>query len=104
MLFQQVLKRGQSPRMSTGLTGIESRLRPLFKKSDNTHVMVGVLPVTLFASGHTFFVSRMAHLMHAHPYMVHTTFQYGGAQGKRHRLREAMIWEDDEAYYSGARP
>jgi len=39
-------------------------------------------------------------LMHDHPYMVHTTFQYGGAQGKRHRLREAMMWEDSTEYYS----
>ena len=31
---------------------------------------------------------------------VHTTFQYGGAQGKRHRLRESMIWEDSSEYYS----
>ena len=38
--------------------------------------------------------------MHNHPYMVHTTFQYGGAQGKRHRLREAMMWEDSPEYYS----
>ena len=50
-----------------------------------------------FASGHTFFVTRMSYLMHTHPYTVHTTFQYSGAQGKRHRLRESMIWEDDEA-------
>ncbi len=64
--------------------------------------MAGVLPVSLFASGHTFFVTRMAHLMQTHPYMVHTTFQYGGVQGKRHRLREAMMWEDDEAYYAAA--
>jgi len=27
-----------------------------------------------------------------YPFSVHTTFQYGGAPGKRHRLREAMIW------------
>ena len=33
------------------------------------------------------------------PYSIHTTFQYGGADGKRHRLREAMAWEDDPAYY-----
>ena len=32
--------------------------------------------------------------------MVHTTFQYGGAQGKRHRLRESMVWEDEPEYYS----
>ena len=31
--------------------------------------------------------------------MVHTTFQYGGVEGKRHRLREAMMWEDDPSYY-----
>jgi len=33
---------------------------------------------------------------------VHTTFQYGGAQGKRHRLRDAMMWEDEPDYYSAA--
>ena len=32
--------------------------------------------------------------------MVHTTFQYGGAQGKRHRLRESMMWEDEPDYYA----
>ena len=97
VLFSQVLSQG-----SGGRTVDRDRLRPMYKRSDGTHVMAGVLPVSLFASGHTFFVSRMAHLMHEHPFMVHTTFQYGGAQGKRHRLREAMMWEDDPAYYSQA--
>jgi hypothetical protein len=96
VLFQQVLSQG-----SGGRTVDRDRLRPMFARKDGTHVMAGVLPVSLFASGHTFFVSRMAHLMQDHPYMVHTTFQYGGAQGKRHRLREAMMWEDDAAYFSG---
>lgn len=63
-------------------------------------LLAGVLPVALFASGHTFFVTRMAHLMRRHPYMVHTTFQYGGTEGKRHRLREGMMWEDEPTYYS----
>ena len=31
---------------------------------------------------------------------MHTTFQYGGAEGKRHRLREGMMWEDDDDYYA----
>ena len=62
-------------------------------------LLAGVLPVALFASGHTFFVTRMAHVMGRTPFMVHTTFQYGGTEGKRHRLREGMMWEDDEAYY-----
>jgi len=97
VLFATVLRRGAGGgRMS------EDRLKPLFKTKEGRHLNAGVLPVSLFASGHTFFVSRMAHLMHTQPYMVHTTFQYGGAQGKRHRLREGMIWEDEPAYYSEA--
>ena len=95
VLFSQVLSKG-----SGGRTVDRDRLRPMFKREDDTHVMAGVLPVSLFASGHTFFVSRMAHLMHQHPFMVHTTFQYGGAQGKRHRLRESMVWEDEPDYYA----
>ena len=34
------------------------------------------------------------------PYSVHTTFQYSGAIGKTHRLREAMLWEDEPSYYT----
>ena len=67
VLFGQVLGKG-----SGGRTVDRDRLRPMYKRKDGTHVMAGVLPVSLFASGHTFFVSRMAHLMHQHPYMVHT--------------------------------
>ena len=33
------------------------------------------------------------------PYSIHTTFQYGGAPGKRHRLREAGVWVDPPKYY-----
>jgi hypothetical protein len=95
VLFASVLRRG-----SGGGKMSADRLKPLYRTKAGKHLNAGVLPVSLFASGHTFFVSRMAHLMHTHPYMVHTTFQYGGAQGKRHRLRESMIWEDSEAYYS----
>ena len=95
VLFAQVLNKGSSGRVVD-----RDRLRRMFTKSDGNHVLAGVLPVSLFASGHTFFVSRMAHLMHQHPYMVHTTFQYGGAQGKRHRLRESMMWEDEPEYYA----
>ena len=63
-------------------------------------VVGGILPLSLFAGGHTHFVSRMAwRANNAAPYSVHTTFQYGGAPGKRHRLREAMLWHDSEDYY-----
>ncbi|XP_065035380.1 arabinosyltransferase XEG113-like isoform X3 [Musa acuminata AAA Group] len=33
------------------------------------------------------------------PYAVHTTFQFAGSDGKRHRLREAMLFYDQPAYY-----
>lgn len=35
--------------------------------------------------------------------MVHTTFQYGGSDGKRTRLREAMVFADPPEYYTPAR-
>ena len=38
--------------------------------------------------------------MGVEPYIVHQTFQYGGVKGKRHRLREAMLWHDPPEYYS----
>eukprot|EP00962_Isochrysis_galbana_P037298 scaffold12998_cov113-Isochrysis_galbana.AAC.2 len=99
VLFGSVLKKGM---LHGGPDEGGSRLKKLYRTKSGSHLMVGVLPVSLFASGHTHFVSRMAHLMHTTPYMVHTTFQYGGAQGKRHRLREAMMWEDEPGYYAEA--
>lgn len=33
------------------------------------------------------------------PYAVHTTFQYAGTEGKRHRLREGMFFYDPKDYY-----
>jgi hypothetical protein len=39
-------------------------------------------------------------VMEVRPYVVHQTFQFGGTRGKRHRLREAMLWYDGDAYYS----
>lgn len=33
------------------------------------------------------------------PYAVHTTFQYAGTDGKRHRLREGMFFFDPPEYY-----
>lgn len=33
------------------------------------------------------------------PYAVHTTFQYAGTEGKRHRLREAMVFYDPPEYF-----
>ena len=99
VLFANVLRRGGGGARNGKARA--DRLMPMYKTSEGRNLMAGVLPVSLFASGHTFFVSRMAHIMHREPYMVHTTFQYGGAQGKRHRLREGLFWEDDAEYYNG---
>jgi hypothetical protein len=35
----------------------------------------------------------------AQPYAVHATFQFAGTPGKRHRLRESMLFEDPPDYF-----
>ena len=65
----------------------------------NRSIAIGILPISTFCSGHTYFVQRMPERYHLAPYSVHTTFQYSGAVGKMHRLREAKLWEDVPAYY-----
>ncbi|KAL7164621.1 hypothetical protein ACSBR2_040504 [Camellia fascicularis] len=60
---------------------------------------LGVLPASIFCSGHTYFVQAMYQQLRLEPYAVHTTFQYAGTEGKRHRLREAMIFYDPPEYY-----
>ena len=66
----------------------------------NQTVTFGVLPVSSFASGHTYFVQQMYKTQNVKPYVVHTTFQFGGSAGKRHRLREGGLWQDPPEYYS----
>lgn len=53
---------------------------------------IGILPVALFASGHTYFVQRLHERMGLEVYCVHATFQYSGTTGKRHRMRERQLW------------
>ncbi|THG23092.1 hypothetical protein TEA_013171 [Camellia sinensis var. sinensis] len=60
---------------------------------------LGVLPASIFCSGHTYFVQAMYQQLRLEPYAVHTTFQYAGTEGKRHRLREAMIFYDPPEFY-----
>jgi hypothetical protein len=63
-------------------------------------VLMGVLPVALFSNGHTFYVQRLQdRLQDLQPYAVHATFQYGGTPGKRHRMREALVWYGDTKEY-----
>lgn len=61
----------------------------------------GILPVSLFCSGHTGFVQKMhAKLGFNAPYALHATFQYSGTRGKIERFREAGAWVDSAAYYA----
>ena len=55
-------------------------------------LLVGVLPVALFASGHTFYIRNLAEALGLEPYAAHNNFQFSGLEGKRHRFREALLW------------
>ncbi|PKA64104.1 hypothetical protein AXF42_Ash005116 [Apostasia shenzhenica] len=63
---------------------------------------LGILPSSIFCSGHTYFVQAMFQQLRMEPYAVHTTFQFAGTEGKRHRLREAMVFHDEPAYYDSS--
>ncbi|XP_068634406.1 arabinosyltransferase XEG113-like [Aristolochia californica] len=63
------------------------------------NLKMGILPASIFCSGHTYFVQAMYQQLKLEPYAVHTTFQYAGTEGKRHRLREAMVFYDQPEYY-----
>ncbi|KAK4747966.1 hypothetical protein SAY87_014552 [Trapa incisa] len=63
------------------------------------YLKLGVLPASIFCSGHTYFVQAMYQQLRLEPYAVHTTFQYAGTEGKRHRLREGMVFYDPPQYY-----
>ncbi|KAK7367134.1 hypothetical protein VNO80_09143 [Phaseolus coccineus] len=64
------------------------------------NLKLGILPSSIFCSGHTYFVQAMYQQLKLEPYAVHTTFQYAGTEGKRHRLREAMFFHDPPEYYN----
>ncbi|KAH6556170.1 hypothetical protein KP509_1Z199100 [Ceratopteris richardii] len=66
----------------------------------NGSLKLGILPVSIFCSGHTFFVQALYEKLSLRPYAVHTTFQFGGTPGKRHRLREAKLFHDKPEYYN----
>uniref|UniRef100_A0A2P2MFP3 Uncharacterized protein MANES_17G001100 n=1 Tax=Rhizophora mucronata TaxID=61149 RepID=A0A2P2MFP3_RHIMU len=63
------------------------------------NLKLGILPASIFCSGHTYFVQALYQQLRLEPYAVHTTFQYAGTEGKRHRLREAMVFYDPPEYY-----
>lgn len=61
---------------------------------------LGLLPASIFCSGHSYFVQSMFQHLRLEAYAVHTTFQYAGTEGKRHRLREGMVFYDPPEYYN----
>ena len=70
-------------------------------------VHLGVLPLSRFLNGHTYFVQHAHQLPGAPPPLsVHMTYQFAEgakfAYGKRQRLREAGLWMVEEpSYYNG---
>ncbi|KAK9699102.1 hypothetical protein RND81_08G152700 [Saponaria officinalis] len=64
------------------------------------NLKLGLLPASIFCSGHTYFVQAMHQQLKLEPYAVHTTFQYAATAGKRHRLREGMLFYDPPEYYN----
>lgn len=71
---------------------------PLCRAYDGS-LKMGILPVTTFASGHTFFLQRLFEKYGLEPYVAHATFQFSGTPGKRHRFRENLLWEDPDEYF-----
>lgn len=88
--FNEIVRRQLGPSVDDG-----SGLAYAF----DGNLKLGILPATIFCSGHTFFVQGMYQQLRLEPYAVHTTFQYAGTEGKRHRLREAMVFYDPPEYY-----
>ena len=55
-------------------------------------LLLGILPVSQFSSGHTYFVQRLGERLGLPQYAVHATFQFSGTPGKRNRMRERLLW------------
>lgn len=84
-----------------GMNVVGSRENKNLFKGYGGQLLLGVLPVSVFCSGHTYFVSNWAGQYNLQPYVVHATFQYSGTEGKRHRFRERLLWSDQPDYFEG---
>ncbi|EFN51848.1 hypothetical protein CHLNCDRAFT_37217 [Chlorella variabilis] len=89
--FNDLFRRGSKP--------LPDRTDRLFE-CYNGKLKCGILPVSIFCSGHTGFTQRMPDKLGLQPYVVHATFQYSGTPGKRHRMRERLWWNDPGEYFS----
>ncbi|KAL4439682.1 hypothetical protein ABPG75_002683 [Micractinium tetrahymenae] len=88
--FNDLMRRGSRP--------LPDREDRLFECYDGK-LKCGILPVSIFCSGHTGFTQNMPGKLGLKPYVVHATFQYSGTPGKRHRMRERMWWNDGLEYF-----
>ena len=84
--------------MDTSRKGFASGKDRLFKAYNET-LRMGILPVSMFCSGHTYFVQDMPSHLGVDPYVIHATFQFGGTEGKRNRFRERLLWDDPDEYF-----
>ncbi|KAI3434501.1 hypothetical protein D9Q98_002576 [Chlorella vulgaris] len=91
--FNDLYRRGSKP--------LPDRDDRLFECYDAT-LKCGILPVSIFCSGHTGFTQRMPDQLGLLPYVVHATFQFSGTPGKRHRMRERLWWNDAADYFSSS--
>lgn len=71
----------------------------LYCSAYNGTLLIGILPVSIFCSGHTFFVQNLPEKLGLEPYVAHATFQYSGTPGKRNRFREKKLWHDPDSYF-----
>jgi len=85
-----------------GILGGSDKETHLFR-GDAGRLTVGVLPASVFASGHVFYVQHKHLELGLQAYVAHATFQYSGTPGKRHRLREHMLFDDPPEYYDDPR-
>lgn len=72
-------------------------------KGDNGKLTVGILPASIFASGHMFFVQTKYKELGLEPYVAHATYQYSGTPGKKHRFREFLLWDDPPEYFDDSK-
>ena len=80
-------------REAVGASPFRHRLIAAFDGS----LRLGLLPAHLFPSGHVFFIQRQPRTIRQTPLAVHLTFQNCDQSGKRHRIREALLWDTDPA-------
>ena len=74
---------------------MEEQACPGFPSSSASHACTHWVtqPATPVAAAvHAARVQRLPDRLGLKPYVVHGTFQFSGTPGKRHRMREALLW------------